>query len=146
MDRSASYSNFLWASRLGHAKSALCAANMLYESCMMATKQPHEAVSSAILDAIGIAATDSDSSELAISHNLQFAASLYHQAANSGIVEAMNAYGVMLEEGTAHGSRGHGASPRLAATWYHAAAEAGLLEAIGERFSACQAAELLDYI
>ena len=32
LDPSSAYSNFLWASRLGHGKAALCAANMLYES------------------------------------------------------------------------------------------------------------------
>jgi hypothetical protein len=131
MDRSSSYSNFLWASRLGHAKSALCAANMLYESCVMATKQPRQ-VTASFLDANVATSTNLESSELAISHNLQFAASLYHQAANGGIVEAMNAYGVMLEDGSVNGLRGGDAALELAATWYHAAAEGGLLEAVGE--------------
>lgn len=138
MDRSSSYSNFLWASRLGHAKSAMCAANMLYESCMMATARPHRDTTHdappAITDINFVATTNTISSERIISHNLMFAANLYLQAARGGIVEAMNAYGVMLEDGTVHGSKGKNTSPQKAATWYHAAAEGGLLEAIGKLF------------
>lgn len=122
LDHSSAYLNYLWASQLGHAKSAFCAANMLFENCVstmhnISSSYPAHSQSSETLDDI--------------KQNMRFAASLYHQAATAGIVEAMNAYGVMLEDGTADGRTGQG-YPAKAATWYHAACEGGLLEAVGK--------------
>jgi hypothetical protein len=121
-DLSSAYTQFLWAAKNGHAKGALCAANMIYCSCI----EEKTAFGDYVINLVKEKYDDKrivDSN----SQNLQFAASLYFQAAEGGLVEAMNAYASMLEDGTAniHNFR----NIPEAAKWYFAAAEGGYLQA-----------------
>ena len=108
-DISSAYSHYLWAAEIGHGKSSMCAANILYQNTI-------------------------SKNELSLSSNLYkknmvTVAQLYLQAAKSGIVMSMNAYALLLEDGT--GTENNQPLVLEAAKWYLAAAEEGLLEAAG---------------
>lgn len=108
-DMSAAYAHYLWAAEIGHGKSSMCAANILYQNTI-------------------------SKSELLMSSNqykknMVTVAKLYRQAAKSGIVMSMNAYALLLEDGT--GTENGEPLVHEAAKWYLAAAEEGLLEAAG---------------
>jgi hypothetical protein len=86
----AAMTNYRWAAELGHARGAFFAANLIY-----AQASPHNL------------------------RSLCDAAELYQQAAVGGIVEAMNCYGILLEEGRA--SESGLRDLHLAAAWYYQA-------------------------
>lgn len=118
----------MWAARNGHAKGALCAANMIYECCIDSKGTFSKYLSEVLHHSI----SPNGNTEVSISSaskNLQFAATLYLQAAESGLGDAMNAYAIMQEDGSANLEN----TPDFdkAATWYYAAAEGGNLEAAG---------------
>lgn len=108
-DISSAYSHYLWAAEIGHGKSSMCAANILYQN----TISKNEVLMSSSL----------------YKRNMVTVAQLYLQAAKSGIVMSMNAYALLLEDGT--GTENGAPLVYEAAKWYLAAAEEGLLEAAG---------------
>ncbi len=89
-DSFAALANYKWAAHLGHTRAAFYAANLLY----------------AHANARGI-------------HSASDAAMFYHQAALGGIVEAMNSYAILLEDGRA--SEMGMKDLHLAAAWFYQA-------------------------
>mmetsp|Transcript_19348 Transcript_19348/g.36065 ORF Transcript_19348/g.36065 Transcript_19348/m.36065 type:complete len:890 (-) Transcript_19348:227-2896(-) len=108
-DMSAAYAHYLWAAEIGHGKSSMCAANILYQN--------------------SISRNELAMSSTQYKKNMVIVAQLYRQAAKSGIVMSMNAYALLLEDGSGTDD----GEPLVfeAAKWYLAAAEEGLLEAAG---------------
>ena len=103
-DTQAALSSYLWAARLGHARAALFAANLLYaQSCSRAN-------------------SSGTNEEVA-----EEAAQLYLQAAVAGIPDAMNSYGIMLEEGRVTPTAEP--DPHQAAAWYYRACVHGMHKA-----------------
>lgn len=108
-DPSSAYAHYLWAAESGHGKSAMCAANILYQT--------------------SISKNELSMSGSQYKKNMITVAQLYHQAAKTGIVMCMNAYALLLEDGT--GTESGEPLVYEAAKWFLAAAEEGLLEAAG---------------
>ena len=108
-DISSAYSHYLWAAEIGHGRSAMCAANILYHNT--------------------ISKDDVMLSSSAYKKNMVTVAKLYLQAAKSGIVMSMNAYALLVEDGT--GTENGKPNIHEAAKWYLAAAEEGYFEAAG---------------
>ena len=107
-DMASAYSHYLWAAEMGHGRSSMCAANILYENTISQNEL---------------------SSTPQYQKNMVTVAQLYHQAARSGIVHCMNALALLLEDGSGVTT----GEPMIedAAKWYLAAAEGGLLDAAG---------------
>ncbi len=89
-DSFAALSNYKWAAHLGHTRAAFYAGNLIY----------------AHANARNI-------------HSVSEAAMFYHQAALGGIVEAMNSYAILLEDGRA--SELGLKDLHLAAAWFYQA-------------------------
>jgi len=89
-DSFAALSNYKWAAHLGHTRAAFYAGNLLY--------------------------AHANSRNI---HSVSEAAMFYHQAALGGIVEAMNSYAILLEDGRA--SEMGLKDLHLAAAWFYQA-------------------------
>ncbi len=87
IDRDAALANYLYAAKAGHAKAACFAGNILYDRADL------------------------------YDHSFDKLVSLYRQAAEGGVPQAMNSYGLLLEDGRA--SRSHQKDIYGAATWYY---------------------------
>lgn len=112
-DATAAYEQYLWAAERGNHRAALHAARMLYDEAKALEEH----------------ATGSPGEMEKCRDRYNAAAVLYRYAAEFGVPEAMNALGLMLEDGSAKidGTP----DDAEAARWYLAAAGAGSVEAAG---------------
>jgi hypothetical protein len=112
-DATAAYEQYLWAAERGNHRAALHAARMLYDEAKALEEH----------------ATGSPGELEKCRDRYNAAAVLYRYAAEFGVPEAMNALGLMLEDGSA---KIDGVPDEAeAARWYLAAAGVGSIEAAG---------------